>query len=82
MAFPTKVKVLKAPDVASSEGTELVLTTNKGTVTVSSQQAAYQQLLSVRKGQCLILESESESDIEFNQKLNRSGLSSIKKTNC
>ena len=82
LAFPTKVKVLQEPNLLSSEGTELLLTTNKGTITVSYRHRAYQPLTKFKKGQCLILETESESDIEFNRKLDGSGVSSVVKTRC
>lgn len=81
-AFSTKVKVLKAPDLNSSEGTEVVLTTNKGTVTTSYRHPAYKALSRARKGDCLNLETETESIPEFNQKLDRSGVMTVTKVRC
>ncbi len=81
-AFPTKVKVLKEPNFMSSDGTEVVLTTNKGTVTVPYKHRAYNALKTVKKGQCLNLETDSESEVEFNLKVDQSGLSAVFKVAC
>ena len=82
LAFPTKVKVIKAPDLLSTEGQELGLTTNKGLVTVFSGQDVYMELTKVKKGQCLILETNTETEVEFNKKPGLSGVASIQKVRC
>lgn len=82
LAFPAKVKVLKTPDLANSEGTQVVVKTDKGTIAVSSKFPAYQALSRVKVGQCLTLETDSESDIEFNKKLDHSGVSSVYSVKC
>ncbi len=81
-AFPTKVKLLKAPDLLSSEGTEVVVTTNKGTVTTSYRHPAYQALSRAKKGQCLTLETDSESTVDFGKKLDASGVSTVTNARC
>lgn len=81
-AFPTKVKVLKEPNLASSEGIEVVLTTNKGTITASHKHPVYKALGQAKKGQCLMLETESESTADFNRKVDASGVNSVSKTKC
>lgn len=82
IAFPTKVKLLKAPDLMSSEGTEVVITTNKGTVTTSYRHPAYQALSRARKGECLNLETDSESTVNFGMKLDASGVSTVTRVRC
>ena len=60
----------------------MVVRTNKGTISVSSKYPAYQALARVKKGQCLTLETDSESDIEFNKKVDLSGVSSVYSAKC
>lgn len=81
-AFPTKVTITKNPDLASSEGAQVVAFTNKGTVTVSSKYPAYKILANSKKGECYILETDSESVMDFNKKTDRSEVSTVKKTRC
>lgn len=81
-AFSTKVKVLKAPDLTSSEGTEVVLTTNKGTVTTSYRHPAYKALSRAKKGECLNLETDAESTVDFGKKLDASGVSMVTEVRC
>ncbi len=81
-AFPTKVKVLKDPDLLSSEGTQVILKTSKGSLTASYRHPAYAGLSKARKGQCLILETESESTADFGKKVDQSGVNTVTTTRC
>ena len=82
MAYPTTVKLLKEPDLASSKGAQAIVRTSKGTIAVSSKYPAYQQLAKVKAGQCLVLETFSESYVEFNKKVDQSGVASAEVTKC
>lgn len=83
-AFPTKVKLTAAPDFRN-EGTELVLRTDKGTVSVTATdaEAVYQAFVSGgRKGECFVLETETETDVRFNVGIDKSGVRSVRKVAC
>ena len=81
-AFPTKVKVLKDPDLLSSEGTQVILKTSKGSLTASYRHPAYPALSKAKKGQCLILETESETTADFGKKVDQSGVNTVTPTRC
>ncbi|MCY1173861.1 hypothetical protein D9M73_140400 [compost metagenome] len=81
-AFPTKVKMTKDADLASSEGVYVQVTTNKGRVTVNNKWPAYRVLSRAKKGECYILETDSESTVDFNMKPDESGVSTVTKTRC
>lgn len=81
-AFPTKVRVTAPPDMVSSSGTELVLKTNKGTVTVGYKDPSYQVLSRATVGQCFVFETETETTVDFNRKVNKSGLVTVNKAKC
>ena len=40
------------------------------------------ELTKVKKGQCLILETNTETEVEFNKKPGLSGVASIQKVRC
>ncbi|MDI1269482.1 MAG: hypothetical protein PSV40_10345 [Polaromonas sp.] len=86
MAFPTTVRLTANPQFVN-EGQEVVIRTNKGSVTASTGPEgnqiyqAFTQKGAV-KGACFILETERETDVEFNLKTDKSGASSAKKVNC
>jgi hypothetical protein len=81
-AFPTKVKLTADPNFLSSEGTQVVVSTNKGQITVGMNHPAYSAFTKVKKGACLNLETDSESYVEFGKKMDWSGISSVYKTRC
>lgn len=82
IAFPTKVKLTADPNYANSDGAEVFVATNKGSLTISIKHPAYEAFGKLRKGACLNLETDSESNIEFNKKVDWSGISSVFKTRC
>ena len=83
MAFPTKVRLLADPDYRH-EGNELHLRTNKGKVIVSHEnQDVYAVFLqNARKGDCFVLETESDWLVEFNKALDESLVRSAAKIDC
>ena len=82
-AFPTKIKLLQDPNYARSEGTSVLVTTDKGTIEEGMNDwGVYDAFEKAKKGQCYIFETETESTVKFNKKLDQSGIKSIKKTNC
>lgn len=82
LAFPTKVKLTADPNFANSDGTEVFVATNKGSLTISLKHPAYQAFTKLHKGACVNLETSSESWIEFNKKLDQSGISEVYKAHC
>ena len=82
-SFPTKVKLLKDPNYASTEGTSVIVTTDKGTIEEGQNQwGVYDAFEKAKKGSCYIFETETESNVKFNKKLDKSDVRSIKKVNC
>ena len=82
-AYPTKVKLLKDPIYASTEGTSVIVTTDKGTIQEGMNPwGVYDAFEKAKKGQCYIFETETESTVQFNKKLDKSGVRSIKKVSC
>lgn len=82
-SFPTKVKLLKDPNYASSEGVSVLVTTDKGTIEEGMNEwGVYDAFSKAKKGSCYILETESESQVKFNKKVDKSDVRSIKKTSC
>jgi len=82
-AYPTKVKLLKDPNYASTEGTSVIVTTDKGTIEEGMNDwGVYDAFKKAKKGQCYVFETETESDVEFNKKIDKSGVKSIKKVKC
>ena len=82
-AFPTKVKLLKDPNYASTEGTSVIVTTDKGTIEEGQNAwGVYDSFEKAKKGECYTFETETESEVKFNKKLDKSGVKSIKKVSC
>lgn len=82
-AFPTKVKLLKDPNYASTEGTSVIVTTDKGTIEEGQNAwGVYDAFDKAKKGECYNFETETESEVKFNKKLDKSGVKSIKKVKC
>lgn len=82
MAFPTKVKIMKEPDLASYEGTKVGIVTNRGSLLISYKDPAYNVMSRAKTGQCFILETDTEDTVNFNKKVDESGVSTIKKSRC
>lgn len=86
MAFPTTVFLTANPQFIN-EGQEVVVRTNKGTVTASTgpDGGRIYQVFTQKgavKGACFVLETETETDVEFNLKTDKSGSRSAKKVAC
>ena len=82
LAFPTKVRVTEKPDLLSSEGTEVFVKTNRGSVTIDYRNPVYHVLARAKVGQCFIFETETETNVDFNRKVNKSGLNTVTKSRC
>jgi len=82
-AYSTKVKITKAPDFSHAGGKGLLVSTNKGTVAIEKRiEEVYSAFKDVKPGTCFILETESESTVEFNKPLGQSGTMTATKTKC
>ena len=82
LAYPTKVKLTADPNFANSDGVEVFVATTKGSHTIGYKVPAYMAFTKLRKGACVNLETDSESWVEFNKKLDQSGISAVYKTRC
>ena len=70
-----------------SEGQEVVIRTDKGTITASTGPdgvGIYQPFVDKAgvKGDCYVFETESESDVRFNAALDQSGARSVRPSPC
>lgn len=86
MAFPTTVRLTANPQFIN-EGQEVVIRTNKGTVTASTgpDGGRIYQVFTQKgtvKGACFVLETQTETDVEFNLKTDRSGAMSATRVSC
>jgi phosphate-selective porin len=87
-AYSTKVKVTKEPDYTFASGKGLLVTTNKGTVAIEKRLGgafdgdAYSSFKGAQPGNCFVLETESESTVEFNKSLGQSGAMTATKVKC
>jgi hypothetical protein len=82
-AFPTKVKLTQDADYYTTEGITVIVKTNKGTIEVDNGESGlYKSFTNAKKGTCFILETESESTVDFNKKVGLSKTSTVTKTKC
>lgn len=85
-AFPTTVRLSSNPEFRN-EGQEVVIRTNKGTVTASTSadgDLVYHAFIQkgAVKGACYVFETETETDVQFNVRTDQSGTRSVKKVPC
>lgn len=81
-AFPTTVKLLSDPNYTETEGETVVLQTNKGRLEFGMDTQIYNDIERAKKGQCYEFETETESNVEFNKRVDRSGAQSVTKVRC
>ena len=83
MAFPTKVRLTHEAQPIN-RGKAMLLFTHKGTATVVSGTQAFDAFAARpgKKGECYVLETESESSVEFNVGPEDSQARSVEKVAC
>ena len=83
LAFPTKVRLTHEAQPIN-RGKAMLLFTNKGTATVVSGNPAFDSFAARpgKKGECYVLETESESSVEFNVGPDDSQARSVEKVAC
>ena len=83
LAFPTKVRLTHDAQPIN-RGKAMLLFTNKGTATVVSGSPAFDSFAARpgKKGECYVLETESESSVEFNVGPEDSQARSVEKVAC
>lgn len=82
-SLPTKVKLVEDPNYASTEGTSVIVTTDKGTIEEGADSwHVYEVFKRAKKGYCYILETETKSSVMFNKKADKSGVKFTKQVNC
>lgn len=81
-AFPTKVKLTDDANYLMTEGESVTLFTNKGKIEFSTKSPLYNFFSTAKKGQCFILETDSESTADFNKGMDKSMVNTVTKTSC
>ena len=85
-SFPTTARLTQAPQFRN-EGQEVLIRTDKGTITASTRPdgvGIYQPFVEKAgvRGACYAFETESETDVLFNAKLDQSGARSVRPVPC
>jgi hypothetical protein len=85
-SFPTTARLTQAPEFRS-EGQEIVIHTDKGTITASTGPdgvGIYQPFVNrqAKRGECFAFETESETEVEFSRAVDKSLARSVKPAQC